>query len=418
MNLLTNRRLPVIPLFGHDTGHSFVPTQVRTAVARGGSPGRPSGWRLGASPLTAASTMAALRSLGTMLCFVTILASTMLLNGAAHAERVSQPTHRASGEALHPLAAFVTEASRRFGVPEHWIRAVMHVESSAKQRARSSKGAMGLMQIMPGSWKELRARHGLGTDPYDPHDNILAGTAYIRELHDRYGAPGFLAAYNAGPGRYERHLATGRSLPDETQAFVATLTPMIKSKWAKVQIGIVARSFAWANSSLFATRTASISPDGRLPVADGGEPFNGRLLRPDTKEATEQRKATSGGGRGGKGLTQGEQPTGGRGSDTEPSCHVDPIGGCAPERMWFHAVRAADVRPEGGARCVSSARRDLCGGRGEILVPTATLRLTFSIQKNGPENGVIRVNLAPEQPPQDRSVKWSHRLSTSDCCPY
>jgi hypothetical protein len=79
------------------------------------------------------------------------------------------------------------------------------------------------------------------------------------------------------------------------------------------------------------------------------------------KEATEQRKATSGGSRGGKGLTRGEQPTGGRGSH-EPSCHVDPIGGCAPERMWFHAVPAADAPPEGGARCVSSARRDLCGG--------------------------------------------------------
>ena len=51
-----------------------------------------------------------------------------------------------------------------------------------------------------------------------------------------------------------------------------------------------------------------------------------------TDEATEQREETPGGGRGGKGLTQVKQPTGGRGSDTEPSCHVDPIGGCAPER--------------------------------------------------------------------------------------
>ena len=88
--------------------------------------------------------------------------------------------------------------------------------SSAKQRARSSKGAVGLMQIMPKTWTELRARYGLGTDPYDPRDNILAGAACIRELYDRYGAPGFLAAYNAGPGRYERHLATGRPLPEET----------------------------------------------------------------------------------------------------------------------------------------------------------------------------------------------------------
>jgi soluble lytic murein transglycosylase-like protein len=76
----------------------------------------------------------------------------------------------------------------------------MRVESDGKQRARSSKGAMGLMQIMPGTWSDLHARYGLGADPYDIHDKILAGAAYIRELHDRYGTPGFLAAYNAGPG--------------------------------------------------------------------------------------------------------------------------------------------------------------------------------------------------------------------------
>ena len=96
---------------------------------------------------------------------------------------------------------------------------------------------MGLMQIMPKTWTELRARYGLGADPYDPRDNILAGAAYIRELYDRYGAPGFLAAYNAGPGRYERHLATGRPLPDETQAYVATLAPMINRARTNVQIG-------------------------------------------------------------------------------------------------------------------------------------------------------------------------------------
>ena len=196
------------------------------------------------------------------------LAASMLSSGAAHAEQESHT--RAS---IRPFAAFVTEASRRFGVPEHWIRAVMHVESGAKPRARSSKGAMGLMQIMPKTWTELRARYGLGADPYDPHDNILAGAAYIRELHDRYGAPGFLAAYNAGPGRYERHLATGRPLPDETRAYVATLAPMINRARTKVQIGAVARSFAWANSSLFATRTAGIPQDGRSPVDIARETF-------------------------------------------------------------------------------------------------------------------------------------------------
>ena len=252
-----------IPLFGQNTDHSSVPAKVRTAVARSGGQGRPSGRRVSASPLTAASTMAALRSLGSMLCIVMVLAASMLLCSAAHAGQASPATHRASGKSLHPFAAFVTEASRRFAVPEHWIRAVMRVESGEKSRARSQKGATGLMQIMPKTWAELRARHSLGADPYDPRDNILAGAAYIRELYDRYGAPGFLAAYNAGPGRYERHLATGRPLPAETQAYVATLAPMIKSTRIDVQIAAVERSFAWANSSLFAARSAGTLPDSK-----------------------------------------------------------------------------------------------------------------------------------------------------------
>jgi soluble lytic murein transglycosylase-like protein len=258
-----NCKSSVIPLFGQNADRSSVPAGMCTAGVRSGGPGR----RASASPLAAASTMAALRSLGTMLCIVVILAASMLSSGAAHAEQESSATQRPNELSVRPFAAFVTEASKRFGVPEHWIRAVMHVESSARQRARSSKGAMGLMQIMLKTWTELRARYGLGADPYDPHDNILAGAAYIRELHDRYGAPGFLAAYNAGPGRYERHLATGRPLPDETHAYVATLAPMITRARTNVQIGAVARSFAWANSSLFAPRSAGISSDGRSPAA-------------------------------------------------------------------------------------------------------------------------------------------------------
>ena len=208
----------------------------------------------------------ALRSLTAMLCFVTVLASTMLSSNPAYAGRASSPPHRASSGPLRPFAAIVTEASQRFGVPEHWIRAVMHVESGQKPRSRSRKGAIGLMQIMPTTWADLRARYRLGADPYDVRDNILAGAAYIRELHDRYGAPGFLAAYNAGPGRYERHLAIGRPLPAETQAYVATLAPLITRAPADVQLGAVARSFAWANASLFPTRAAGITADGRSPA--------------------------------------------------------------------------------------------------------------------------------------------------------
>jgi hypothetical protein len=116
----------------------------------------------------------------------------------------------------------IADAARRFALPTAWIRTVLNVESNGDRRARSPKGAMGLMQIMPDTWTELRVRHGLGADPYDPHDNIMAGSAYIRFLYDRYGSPGWIAAYNAGPGRYEASL-NGRSLPAETRAYVATV---------------------------------------------------------------------------------------------------------------------------------------------------------------------------------------------------
>ena len=84
---------------------------------------------------------------------------------------------------------------------------------------------MGLMQLMPATYEELRDRYSLGGDPFDPHNNLLAGTAYIRELSDRYGAPGFLAAYNAGPGRLDRYLAGTSSLPTETVNYVAAISP-------------------------------------------------------------------------------------------------------------------------------------------------------------------------------------------------
>jgi hypothetical protein len=109
---------------------------------------------------------------------------------------------------------------------------------------------------MPRTWSE-RSRCHLGVDPYDPHDNILVGTAYIRELHDHHGVPGFLAAYSAGTGRYERHLATGRALPDETLAYVAALAGIIGKTVT------VARSFAWTSLPLFAANTASRSSGDR-----------------------------------------------------------------------------------------------------------------------------------------------------------
>jgi hypothetical protein len=83
---------------------------------------------------------------------------------------------------------------------------------------------MGLMQLMPGTWNEMRGALGLGSDPFDPRDNILAGTFYLRRMYDRFGYPGLFAAYNAGPGRYAAYLAGGQPLPGETTAYLAKVT--------------------------------------------------------------------------------------------------------------------------------------------------------------------------------------------------
>jgi len=143
------------------------------------------------------------------------------------AEGWRRPTHYypPPGPPDDPWGPYVREAAERYSVPGRWVRAVMHQESGGEQQATSPVGAMGLMQIMPATYEELRVRHRLGDDPYDPHNNILAGTAYIREMYDRYGVPGFLAAYNAGPDRVDQYLARRAALPDETVNYIAAIAP-------------------------------------------------------------------------------------------------------------------------------------------------------------------------------------------------
>jgi hypothetical protein len=139
------------------------------------------------------------------------------------------PTHYypPPGPPGDPWGPYVHEAAARYRVPEQWVRAVMRQESGGEEQAVSPVGAMGLMQVMPATYQGLRERYGLGDDPYDPHNNVLAGTAYIREMYDRYGAPGFLAAYNAGPDRVDLYLAGSADLPDETVNYLAAITPSL-----------------------------------------------------------------------------------------------------------------------------------------------------------------------------------------------
>lgn len=217
---------------------------------------------------------------------VFLLVSGLVCAGAMPARCHAQAQPVAVSGEVAPYAAFVAEAARRFGVPERWIWAVMRIESRGRVRAVSSKGAMGLMQIMPDTWIELRARYRLGADPYDPRDNILAGAAYLRDMHDRYGAPGFLAAYNAGPTRYEDYLSSGRPLPAETIAYVAALAPLIGSAPLPGDVVTAAVDpLAWMRAPLFVARAdggggADRVQDGRRSEVDraaGSEHVDGTI---------------------------------------------------------------------------------------------------------------------------------------------
>ncbi len=153
----------------------------------------------------------------------------------------TQSSYPAPGPEGDPWGPYIEEASRRFGVPAPWIRAVMHQESGGQEYLdgrpiTSSAGAMGLMQLMPATYGDLQAQYDLGGDPYDPRDNIMAGTAYIRQMYDKYGSPGFLAAYNAGPARVDDYLAGQGGLPAETENYVASIAPHLGDADAPVEV--------------------------------------------------------------------------------------------------------------------------------------------------------------------------------------
>lgn len=155
---------------------------------------------------------------------------------AAIPEPVPQFTAEAEmspAQLMNRWEPLIAEAAKQFSIPAAWIRAVMHRESGGRtmlgegRPMKSKSGAMGLMQVMAGTYKEMRAEYRLGADPYDAHDNVIAGAAYLRWLHKRYGFPAMFAAYNGGPGRYEDHLQGGRELPAETRAYVDGITASI-----------------------------------------------------------------------------------------------------------------------------------------------------------------------------------------------
>jgi hypothetical protein len=190
---------------------------------------------------------------------------------------VSLPLSGVAAQTIH--AAEIAAASQRFGIPEPWIRAVMRAESARDRHAVSHRGAMGLMQVMPATWAGLRAQHGLGADPFAPQDNILAGTAYLREMLDRFGSvPLMLAAYNAGPRRVEAHLAKGQPLPPETRAYVATLAPLLTSDRGTVVPGQIAVRSARNADDIF----VRLGGDDSAPMPSIFVPVAGAAVATDT----------------------------------------------------------------------------------------------------------------------------------------
>ncbi len=141
--------------------------------------------------------------------------------------------YRPPGPPGDPWGPYISIAAARFDVPQQWIREVMRVESGGQeymdgQLTVSPAGAMGLMQLEPETYQEMAARYALGDDAFNPYNNIMAGTAYIHEMYTVYGSPGFLAAYNAGPGRLDSYMDYHTPLPNETTRYVAMIAPRIE----------------------------------------------------------------------------------------------------------------------------------------------------------------------------------------------
>jgi soluble lytic murein transglycosylase-like protein len=186
------------------------------------------------------------------------------------------------GQMMARWDPFILEAAKRFNVPAAWIRAVLRAESGGRTMLAenlpitSTEGAMGLMQLMPETYDEMRKAYRLGADPYDPHDNIIAGTAYLRILRTKYGYPQMFAAYNDGPGNLEQRMIDGGLLPAETRNYVATITGRLEG-------------LPTGHGNLKFTR-----PDGSAVWIDGGSAVSVRAAFPGEYPAGVQAVITIG----------------------------------------------------------------------------------------------------------------------------
>ena len=275
-----------------------------------------------------------------------------------------------------PWGPYVREAAVRYAVPERWIREVMRQESGGRLLAAdgslttSPVGAMGLMQVMPATYDGLRRRYGLGGDAYEPHDNIMAGAGYIRGMFDRYGSPGFLAAYNAGPDRVDAYLAGAAPLPDETVSYVASIAPRLGGEVAMTGPLAAYASGGAADSDRAYGGGAAVVPAAAYAPADATDPAN---------------RAYDGGG-----LVTPEAPTGdrtGQGAAYAPDASMDrPVAAVVPVAApravpgaWAVQV-GAFPDPVVSLAAVSAARSragTLLAGAPTAITPVQRGRATF-----------------------------------------
>lgn len=135
-------------------------------------------------------------------------------SGSSEAERLFSSGRSKGGRSVDPqvFEGMIKTAAARHQVPEELVKAVIKVESNFNPQATSHMGAMGLMQLMPGTARDLGVQR-----PYDPAENINGGTKYLRELLDRYdgNVPMAVAAYNCGMANVEKG-----HLPQETRNYL------------------------------------------------------------------------------------------------------------------------------------------------------------------------------------------------------
>lgn len=290
-----------IPLIGRTTINPLDPIAHRAAVARSGGQGRRPVFREADTSWDAArpenvsrrqslaldrsehdGRLMAHRDGGACAAVPPIMAmlvACVLIVGVLSHAAAEPPSERPPQVAASsdPWAEYVVEAAERFEIPAQWIRAVMAAESGGDASSRSPRGAIGLMQIMPATWAELHARFALGDDPFEPRANILAGAAYLRQMHERYGTvEAMLGAYNASPQRFDAYRKGGRALPAETVRYIAKVTPMIAGVEPNGPSAGRNVELSWQLSPLFVTRAsvagrndpASADPPSARPSKD------------------------------------------------------------------------------------------------------------------------------------------------------